>query len=101
MTGGPVVHGHGSSKYLLVFLKLVIGIFFLKNFLFDLIFGHFINFSFLRVFLSIFDQTLTAHFLKTDDARINQFLLLKQLTLNECNILKILYIIPHIYQNIF
>ena len=34
----------------------------------------------LRVFLSIFDQTLTAHFLKTDDARINQFLLLKQLT---------------------
>ena len=35
----------------------------------------------LRVFLSIFDQTLTAHFLKTDDARANRFLLLKQLTL--------------------
>ena len=34
----------------------------------------------LRVFLSIFDQTLTAHFLKTDDARTNRFLLLKQLT---------------------
>ena len=35
----------------------------------------------LRVFLSIFDRTLTAHFLKTDDARANRFLLLKQLTL--------------------
>ena len=34
----------------------------------------------LRVFLSIFDQTLTAHFLKTDDARTNRFLLLEQLT---------------------
>ena len=34
----------------------------------------------LRLFLSIFDQTLTAHFLKTDDARTNRFLLLKQLT---------------------
>ena len=34
----------------------------------------------LRVFLSIFDETLTAHFLKTDDARTNRFLLLKQLT---------------------
>ena len=34
----------------------------------------------LRVFLSIFDQTLTAHFLKTDDARTNRFLLLKQPT---------------------
>ena len=34
----------------------------------------------LRVFLSIFDRTLTAHFLKTDDARANRFLLLKQLT---------------------
>ena len=33
------------------------------------------------MFLSIFDQTLTAHFLKTDDARANRFLLLKQLTL--------------------
>ena len=32
------------------------------------------------MFLSIFDQTLTAHFLKTDDARINRFLLLKQMT---------------------
>ena len=37
--------------------------------------------NFLRVFLSIFDRTLTAHFLKTDDARANRFLLLKQLTL--------------------
>ena len=37
--------------------------------------------SCLRVFLSIFDRTLTAHFLKTDDARANRFLLLKQLTL--------------------
>ena len=35
----------------------------------------------LRVFLSIFDRTLIAHFLKTDDARANRFLLLKQLTL--------------------
>ena len=26
----------------------------------------------LRVFLSIFDQTLTAHFLKTGDAKINR-----------------------------
>ena len=34
----------------------------------------------LRVFLSIFDQTLTAHFLKTDDARTNRVLLLEQLT---------------------
>ena len=32
------------------------------------------------MFLSIFDQTLTAHFLKTDDARTNRFLLLEQLT---------------------
>ena len=34
----------------------------------------------LRVFLSIFDQTLTAHFLNTDDAKTNRFLLMKQLT---------------------
>ena len=34
----------------------------------------------LRVFLLIFDQTLTAHFLNTDDAKTNRFLLMKQLT---------------------
>ena len=31
----------------------------------------------LNVFLSIFEQTLTAHFVKTDDAGTNRFLLLK------------------------
>ena len=35
----------------------------------------------LRVFLSIFGQTLTAHFLKTGDASPNRFLLLKLPTL--------------------
>ena len=34
----------------------------------------------LRVLPPIFDQTLSAHFLKTDGARTNRFFLLKQLT---------------------
>ena len=35
----------------------------------------------LRVLPPIFDQTLSAHFLKTDDTRTNRFFVLKHLTL--------------------
>ena len=37
-------------------------------------------FTSFRVFPSIFDQTFTAHFLKTGDARMNRFFSLKHLT---------------------
>ena len=39
-----------------------------------------LNVRILRVLPLIYDQILSAHFLKTDDARTNRFLLLKQLT---------------------